>query len=198
MRPLFIAKVKYTKQLENGAFKRVNEQYVLEAMTFGHAEERIFQQLNHVQGEVILNDLTRTSFHDMFFGYVSESDEPLYVQAKISIYAITDDSDQAKATTYKFLIRVKDFSEAEGYLNELIDTVGLDITKVETQSLTKTPFVDYFPMSEAEHEAQNIAEEIKVKITHKGQTVETTMDKLNQGLNSSIQNRMESMLESED
>ena len=58
MRPLFIAKVKYTKQLDNGSFKRVNEQYILEAMTFGHAEVRIFEQLNHIKGEIILNDLS--------------------------------------------------------------------------------------------------------------------------------------------
>ena len=197
MRPLFIAKVKYTKQLENGSFKRVNEQYVLEAMTFGHAEERIFQELNHIKGEIILNDLTRTSFHDMFFGYVAEEDEPLFVQAKVTIHSFGN-AEEPKAIPYKFLIRVKDFSEAEGYLNELIDTVGMDITNVETQALTKTAFVDYFPMSEAESEAQKTAEEIKVKITHNGQTVETTMDKLNQGLNSSIGNRLESMLESED
>ena len=59
MRPLFIAKVKYTKQLDNGSFKRVNEQYILEAMTFGHAEVRIFEQLNHIKGEIILNDFAK-------------------------------------------------------------------------------------------------------------------------------------------
>jgi hypothetical protein len=197
MRPLFIAKVRYTKQLENGTFKRVTEQYVLEAMTFGHAEERIFTELNHVKSEIILDDLKRTSFNDMFFGYVGEQDEPLYVQAKVCIKTFGN-GESPKAIPYKFLIRVKDFSEAEGYLNQLIDTVGMDITDVETQALSKTPFVDYFPMSEAESEAQKTAEEIKVKITHNGQTVETTMDKLNQGLNSSIGNRLESMLESED
>lgn len=66
MRPLFVAKVKYTKQSEDGSFKRVSEQFILEAMTFGHAEERVFEQLNHIRGEVVLDDLKRTSFHDMF------------------------------------------------------------------------------------------------------------------------------------
>ena len=80
MNPLFVAKVKYTKQLDNGSFKRVSEQFILEAMTFGHAEERIFEQLNHINGEVILDDLKRTSFHDMFFGFVPETVEPLFVQ----------------------------------------------------------------------------------------------------------------------
>lgn len=198
MRPLFIAKIKYTKQLENGTFKRVSEQYVLEAMTFGHAEERIFKEMNHVKGEVILDDLKRTSFHDMFFGYVSEQDAPLFVQAKVSIKTFGN-GETTKAIPYKFLIRVKDFSEAEGYLNQLIDTVGMDITDVETQALTKTAFVDYFPMAEGESIPDNDEEEdIKVRITHNGKTVETTMNNLSQGLNSSIENRLESILESED
>jgi hypothetical protein len=195
MNPLFVAKVKYTKQLDNGSFKRVSEQFILEAMTFGHAEERIFEQLNHINGEVVLDDLKRTSFHDMFFGFVSETEQPLFVQAKITVTAFTDDSATPKAVPYKFLIRVKDFSEAEGYLNDLIDSIGLDITKVETQGITKTTFVDYFPMGEIGSHEENV----KVSITSEnGTTVETDMKGLRNGLNSVIQNRVESISESED
>jgi hypothetical protein len=197
MNPLFVAKVKYTKQLNNGAFKRVSEQFILEAMTFGHAEERVFEQLNHIRGEVVLDDLKRTSYHDMFFGFVPEAEEPLFVQAKITVTAFTDDSATPKAVPYKFLIRVKDFSEAEGYLNELIDSIGLDITKVETQGITKTTFVDYFPMSETEAIDKDL--EVKVKITAPdGTTFETDMDGLTNGLNQSIKNRVESISNSED
>ena len=197
MNPLFVAKVKYTKQLENGSFKRVSEQFVLEAMTFGHAEERIFEQLDHIRGEINLDDLKRTSFHDMFFGFVPETEEPLFVQAKITVTAFTDDSVTAKAVPYKFLIRVKDFSEAEGYLNELIDSIGLDITKVETQGITKTTFVDYFPMSETEAIDKDL--EVKVKITSPdGTTYETDMDGLTNGLNQSVKKHRESVSESED
>ena len=53
MNPIFVAKVKYTKQVENGSIKRVNESYLIEAMTFGHAEERIFEQLNHISGDIL-------------------------------------------------------------------------------------------------------------------------------------------------
>jgi hypothetical protein len=197
MNPLFVAKVKYTKQLDNGAFKRVGEQFILEAMTFGHAEERIFEQLNHIKGEIILDDLKRTSFHDMFFGFVPETEEPLFVQAKITVTAFTENLETPKAVPYKFLIRVKDFSEAEGYLNELIDSIGLDITKVETQGITKTTLVDYFPMSETEETEKDL--EVKVKITAPdGTTFETDMDGLTNGLNNSIKNRVESLTDSED
>lgn len=197
MRFLFVAKVKYTKQLDNGTFKRVSEPYVLEALTFGHAEERIFQQLDHIKGEIILDDLKRIKFDDMYFGYVPEEEVPLFVQAKISVHAFTDDGDAPKAVSYKYLIRVKDFSEAEGYLNELIDSIGLDVTKVETQAITKTTFVDYFPMGDPEEGDKDL--EVKVKITAPdGTTYETDMDGLKNGLNQSVKNHRESVSESED
>ena len=41
----FTVKVKYTKQLENGTFKRVSEPYLLCAMTFTDAETRIYEEL---------------------------------------------------------------------------------------------------------------------------------------------------------
>jgi hypothetical protein len=206
MRYLFVAKVKYTKQLDNGAFKRVSEPFILEAMTFGHAEQRIFEQLDHIRGEIILDDLKRIKFDDMFFGYVPKEEVPLFVQAKISVHAYTEDSDSPKSTSYKYLIRVKDFSEAEGYLNELIDAIGMDVTKVETQSITKTTFVDYFPMSETESAKwtteQPDADDMMIAITTPdGKTVETDMKTFTQtvkGMNSEIKNRMESVSESED
>lgn len=206
MRNLFVAKVKYTKQLDNGAFKRVTEQFILEAMTFGHAEERIFQQLDHIRGEIILDDLKRTRFDDMFFGFVPEKEVPLFVQAKISVHTFAENLETPKSMTYKYLIRVKDFSEAEGYLNELIDAIGIDVTKVETQGITKTTFVDYFPMSESESEKwtteQAGADDMRIAITTPdGKTVETDMNTFTQtvkGMNSEIKNRMESVSESED
>ena len=52
MNNYFTVKVKYTKQLENGTFKRVTEPYLLTAMTFGNAETRIFEKLDEiVRGE---------------------------------------------------------------------------------------------------------------------------------------------------
>ncbi len=43
MNSWFTVKVKYTKQLENGTFKRVSEPYLLAAMTFTDAEARIYR-----------------------------------------------------------------------------------------------------------------------------------------------------------
>ena len=45
MNSWFKVKVKYTKQLESGSFKRVSEPYLLSATTFTDAEARIYEEL---------------------------------------------------------------------------------------------------------------------------------------------------------
>ena len=63
----FTVKVKYTKQLDNGALKRVSEPYLLAAMTFTDAEARIYEELGQIiRGEFNVVGITRTEIHDIF------------------------------------------------------------------------------------------------------------------------------------
>jgi DNA replication initiation complex subunit (GINS family) len=48
----FTVKVRYTKQNEDGSFKRVTEPYLLAAVSFTDAEKRIYEELeNTIRGE---------------------------------------------------------------------------------------------------------------------------------------------------
>lgn len=47
----FTVKVRYTKQLENGTFKRVLEVYLLPAETFTDAEARIYEEMGTISKE---------------------------------------------------------------------------------------------------------------------------------------------------
>ena len=66
MNSWFTVKVKYTKQLENGTFKRVSEPYLLAAMTFTDAEARIYEELgSSIRGEFQVTGIARTDLHDI-------------------------------------------------------------------------------------------------------------------------------------
>lgn len=63
----FTVKVKYTKQLEDGGFKKVSEPYLLAAMTFTDAEARIYEELGSIiRGEFVVTGISRTEIHDIF------------------------------------------------------------------------------------------------------------------------------------
>ena len=77
----FTVKVKYTKQLDNGTFKRVSEPYLLAAMTFTDAEARIYEELGSIiKGEFNVVGITRTEIHDIF----AYEDAYTWYKAKIS------------------------------------------------------------------------------------------------------------------
>ena len=93
MNTLFTVKVRYTKQLDNGAFKRVTEPYVLAAMTFTDAEARIYEELgNIIRGEFTVVSITRTELQDIFMydGY------DVFYKATISFESYDDDSEKKK------------------------------------------------------------------------------------------------------
>ena len=64
MNSWFTVKVKYTRQLENGTFKRVSEPYLLAAMSFTDAEARIYEELgSRIRGEFNVVGISRTELH---------------------------------------------------------------------------------------------------------------------------------------
>lgn len=59
--------VKYTKQLEDGTFKRVSEPYLVAAMNHGDAEARIHEELGAlIRGEFIVTGVKKNDIADIF------------------------------------------------------------------------------------------------------------------------------------
>lgn len=138
----FTVKVKYTKQLENGAFKRVSEPYLLAAMTFTDAEARIYEELGSViRGEFVVTNIARTDFHDIF--HYEDSD--IWFKCKISYEAQDGDDEKKKKVTQNFLITAHTVKEAYERLLESLSTLMADF---QIPSILATPIVDIFPYNE--------------------------------------------------
>ena len=138
----FTVKVKYTKQLENGDFKRVTEPYLLAAMTFTDAEARIYEELGAViRGEFNVTSISRTDFHDIF--HYEDSDA--WYKCKITYEGATEDSDKPKKVTQNFLITAHSVKEAYERMQESLSTLMVDFM---IPSITVSPIVDIFPYNE--------------------------------------------------
>ena len=138
----FTVKVKYTKQLENGDFKRVTEPYLLAAMTFTDAEARIYEELGAViRGEFSVTTISRTDFHDIF--HYEDSDT--WYKCKITYEGATEDSDKPKKVTQNFLITAHSVKEAYERMQESLSTLMVDFM---IPSITVSPIVDIFPYNE--------------------------------------------------
>lgn len=142
MNTWFIVKVKYTKQLEDGSFKRVSEPYLLAAMTFTDAEARIYEELGAViRGEFHVTNIARAEFHDIF--HFEDSD--VWYKCKVMYESQAEDSEKAKKVTQNFLVSAHSVKDAYDRIQESLSTLMVDFI---VPSIVVSPIVDIFPYTE--------------------------------------------------
>ena len=138
----FTVKVKYTKQLENGSFKRVTEPYLLAAMTFTDAEARIYEELGQIiRGEFNVVGIVRTEIHDIF----AYDDADVWYKIKLSYESMDAESEKAKKVSQNFLVSAHSVKEAYDRISESLSTLMVDF---EIPSITVSPIVEIFPYQE--------------------------------------------------
>jgi hypothetical protein len=142
MNSWFTVKVKYTKQLENGTFKRVSEPYLLAAMTFTDAEARIYEELgSSIRGEFQVTGITRTDLHDIF----QYDDAEQWFKCKVTYDRIDEDGEKAKTISQNFLVSAANVKESYERVEESLATLMIDFNVV---SITASPIVEIFPYRE--------------------------------------------------
>lgn len=140
----FLVKVKYTKQLENGSFKRVSEPYLVAGFSFTDAEASIYENLGTViRGEFTVTDIKRVEYHDIFDETNGTADK--YFVAKISYDSVDIDSDKAKRVTQSFLVGATTIEQATDVIKEELSTLMVDYKII---GITESPIVEIFPIKE--------------------------------------------------
>ena len=144
MNTWFKVKVKYTKQLESGSFKRVSEPYLLSAMTFTDAEARIYEELgSFIRGEFSVMGITREDIQDIF----QYDDADSWFKCKISYDNIDDEGDKKRTVTQNFLVSAKTVKDSYERIEESLETLMLDYQII---SIIASPIVEIFPYKEEE------------------------------------------------
>ena len=157
----FTVKVKYTKQLDNGTFKRVSEPYLLAAMTFTDAEARIYEELGSIiRGEFNVVGITRTEIHDIF----AYDDADIWYKVKITYDSEAADDEKAKKVAQNFLVSAHSVKDAFDRIKESLATLMVDY---QIPSIIVSPIVEIFPYTE------NLDREIERRPIEKATEVES-------------------------
>jgi len=142
MNSWFTVKVKYTKQLENGSFKRVSEPYLLAAMTFTDAEARIYEELGTtIRGEFQVTGIARTDLHDIF----QYDDTETWFKSKVTYDRMDEEGEKAKTVSQNFLVSATTVKEAYDRTVESLATLMIDFN---IASIVSSPIVEVFPYLE--------------------------------------------------
>ena len=88
----FECKIRYEKIMEDGTPKKVNEVYVIDALSFSEAEERIMEEMSsYISGEIELVDVKIAPYKEIFFADNNLTER--WFKAKV-VYIIIDERTQ--------------------------------------------------------------------------------------------------------
>jgi hypothetical protein len=147
MNKWYVVRVKFTKQLDNGAFKRVTEPYLVSAMSFTDAEARIYGELGEIiRGEFSVVGVTPKNYEDIF-SY--ETQNEYWWEVAIKMQDANLDSDKIKMITNTYLVNGTTLPEALNNITESLNGTVSDMTIVGIKS---SPIADIFPYKEVEKE----------------------------------------------
>lgn len=140
----FISTIRYDKTLENGINKTVNEQYLIDALSFTEAEARTIEELTpYMSGKFSIPQIVKPNISELMLS--NESDADRYYKVKVAFISLDEKSGIEKKTTSAMLVQAKDFKNA---YDRFIDYMKSSITDYEINSISETKILDYFPYNE--------------------------------------------------
>lgn len=145
----FLAKVKYVKQQDDGAYKYIKEEYLINAYSFTDVEAVIYDQIGaHVKGELIILSINRYNIQDSI---IKDNLEWFYL-VKIK-YTPIDDEGGRKQITNRLLVEANSIENANKEIIEYFDKFQVDYEKIEVK---KTNIVEVLnSTAEAEINEEN-------------------------------------------
>ena len=144
----FICKVRYEKMQEDGMQKKVTESYVIDAVSFTEAEERITEEISaYISGEFEVNDISLAPFGEIFFAENPSADR--YYKAKLVFITIDEKSDNEKRQNVTYLVHADNFNAAVKNIDEVMGGTMIDY---EIVSIAETQIMDGFEYQPKETE----------------------------------------------
>lgn len=141
----FEAKVKYMRVGEDGRERKVNEAYLLDAMSYTEAESRITKEMEPIiKGDYYISGLKKSNITEIVPSN-DETDDRWY-KAKIAIVDADEVSGKEKRSFQYYLVAASNTNRA---LENLEKSMAMFVVPYEIVSITDTLFMDVFPYLES-------------------------------------------------
>ena len=136
----FECKVRYDKMQENGTVKRVNEPYIVDALSFTEAESRIIEEMKpYISGDFSISAVKKTKIAEIFFDQTGDK----YYMVKYNIITLDERTGAEKRSAVFALVQAADFDEALAHFR---DSMKGTIADFDIASIAETPVMDVFPL----------------------------------------------------
>ena len=136
----FECKIRYEKVMEDGLQKRVSESYVVDALSFSEAEERIIEEMSsYISGEFDVIDIKKASYKEIFFADQDMADK--WYKAKLQFITIDEKTEKEKRSTVTYLANAGSFNGAVKNIEEVMSGTMIDYV---ITSVVETNLMDVF------------------------------------------------------
>lgn len=136
----FECKVKYDKIQENGSVKKVNEPYLVDALSFTEAEARIIEECTpYISGEFTISAVKKTKISEIFWDETGDR----YYMVKVLFITIDEKTAVEKKSASFILVQASDF---KGALENFTAGMKGTMADFEIASITETALMDVFPI----------------------------------------------------
>ena len=137
----FECKVRYDKMMENGSVKKVNEPYLVDALTFTEAEARIIEEMTpYISGDFTISAVKKTKISEIFF----DDSADRYYMVKVNFISLDEKSGIEKKSASFILTQASDF---EGALKRFNEGMKGTLADYEIASITETALMDVYPIN---------------------------------------------------
>ena len=136
----FECKIRYEKMTEDGLPKKVSEVYVVDALSFSEAEERIIEEMSsYISGEIEIVDVKIAPYREIFFADDNLADQ--WFKAKLSFITIDERTNKEKRTSMMYLVNAGNISSAINNIDKVMSGTMIDYV---TTSISATKIFDVF------------------------------------------------------
>lgn len=142
MKDWFEAKVTYEKTLENGKNKKVSESFLLDALSWTEAEQRICEHMkDYIDVDYTIADIKRVKLSEVF----DSDDGEKFFKAKIQFISLDEKNGTEKKISAYMLARANDIDQAQALIKLKMEDTMSDYVIAEVK---ETKIVEVYAFAE--------------------------------------------------
>jgi hypothetical protein len=140
----FECKVKLEKTAEEGKIVKVNEAYLIDALTFTEAEERMIEEMKpFISGEFSVANIKRVKINEMFF----HDDGDRWYRFKVNYITLDEEKGVEKKVPVAMMVQASEIGQA---LTRLHEGMKGSMADYEVVTIAETLIMDVFKYGKTE------------------------------------------------
>ena len=146
----FECKIRYEKTMDDGLQKKVTESYVVDALSFSEAEERIIEEMSaYISGDFTVQDIKKAAYGEIFFSDDASADR--WYKAKLQFITIDEKTENEKRSNVTYLVQAGSLEGARKNIDEVMGGTMIDYV---ISGLNDTTIMDVFEYKKEDAEQQ--------------------------------------------